>query len=615
MRKLTLLFLLLLGASLAQSQEISLDKVLDDPVGDLLGDPSITKPDLIGLYAGFDDSTLVLKLEFNDIVVPDSTLCAFGLDTDQNINTGAYPPGSGLPGASLNPLQDIGSDFETVWDLPNALGAGSNLLLMTYDAEILAVLPVVVDSNTISATIPLALLGNDDGNINITGGAVFSLTATAIDFMPDAGHGVIGEDVPLVGGTLLAKSFFSPAMNDTMEYEIYLPEGYRPDRETEYRVIYLLHGAGGSHNSPDLAEMNVVLDSLIANGIIDPVILVKPDGSAPPYLGSFYTNSALYGPFEDYIVFDLVTHIDSTYNTTAERNERGIMGYSMGGYGAMKLGLKHPDIFRGAASHSGPLDLTQILIFAPLVFAESGGTPPFTYNPANGLASLLLFTAAGAFSPNLANPPFFVDFPLDSDGNVVDSTFAKYIPHSPASIASQLEPNSDFAIYFGVGRQDDLAQFPFNTAFRDSLDKFGVDYQFRPFDGTVHGSKRYLEIAWGLAFLDSVMKAAPTDVFEEVGNMPQTFALQQNYPNPFNPTTTIHYTLSELQNNKVVTLEIFNLLGQRIRSLVHTKQRAGTYSVQWDGRTNAGAQVASGVYIYRLRATGLVESRKMLLVR
>lgn len=94
--------------------------------------------------------------------------------------------------------------------------------------------------------------------------------------------------------------------------------------------------------------------------------------------------------------------------------------------------------------------------------------------------------------------------------------------------------------------------------------------------------------------------------------IPTTFALYQNYPNPFNPETKIQY---DLPKSSQVKIEIFNMLGQKIRTLVDEGKAAGSYVVVWDGRKDNGEAVASGVYIYRLRTDGFVKSRKLLLLR
>jgi len=85
------------------------------------------------------------------------------------------------------------------------------------------------------------------------------------------------------------------------------------------------------------------------------------------------------------------------------------------------------------------------------------------------------------------------------------------------------------------------------------------------------------------------------------------YALKQNYPNPFNPMTTIYY---ELPMTTDVDLSIFNLLGQKVATLVNKKQAPGRYQVQWD----AGG-FASGVYYYRLSSGKFVETKKLVLVR
>ncbi|OVE79391.1 hypothetical protein BVY01_02510 [bacterium I07] len=88
--------------------------------------------------------------------------------------------------------------------------------------------------------------------------------------------------------------------------------------------------------------------------------------------------------------------------------------------------------------------------------------------------------------------------------------------------------------------------------------------------------------------------------------------LEQNYPNPFNPLTTIQYQLPE---PRYLELKVYNIYGQKIRTLLNENKSAGQYEVQWDGRDDLGRDVASGVYVYRIQAEDFVQSRKMLLMR
>ena len=99
---------------------------------------------------------------------------------------------------------------------------------------------------------------------------------------------------------------------------------------------------------------------------------------------------------------------------------------------------------------------------------------------------------------------------------------------------------------------------------------------------------------------------------EPISNLPTGIFLEQNYPNPFNPTTSISYTLAE---GGKVDLMIFNVLGERVRTLVSEDQGIGTYNVNWDATTDTGEAVASGTYVYRLRLGDAVMVRKMLYLR
>jgi hypothetical protein len=108
----------------------------------------------------------------------------------------------------------------------------------------------------------------------------------------------------------------------------------------------------------------------------------------------------------------------------------------------------------------------------------------------------------------------------------------------------------------------------------------------------------------------------PNPVGVDEGNseieLPHSFALSQNYPNPFNPFTTIEYSLPERSRVKI---DVFNILGQKVRSLVDSEKSAGFYKITWDGTTTAGMPAASGIYLYRFQAGDYVETKMMLLMK
>ena len=94
--------------------------------------------------------------------------------------------------------------------------------------------------------------------------------------------------------------------------------------------------------------------------------------------------------------------------------------------------------------------------------------------------------------------------------------------------------------------------------------------------------------------------------------MPQSYELSQNYPNPFNPSTLIKYSLPEAG---YVTLKIYNMLGQEVRTLLSTQSNAGVYTINWNGRDNFGHRVSSGAYIYQLVSGNFVQTKKMVLLK
>jgi predicted outer membrane repeat protein len=94
--------------------------------------------------------------------------------------------------------------------------------------------------------------------------------------------------------------------------------------------------------------------------------------------------------------------------------------------------------------------------------------------------------------------------------------------------------------------------------------------------------------------------------------LPRRFVITQNYPNPFNPVTTIEYSLPRQSH---VSIEIYNVLGQRVRALVDREESTGSYTITWDGTTSLGQPAATGIYLYRIQAGEYVETKKMLLLK
>jgi len=141
----------------------------------------------------------------------------------------------------------------------------------------------------------------------------------------------------------------------------------------------------------------------------------------------------------------------------------------------------------------------------------------------------------------------------------------------------------------------------------------GSDYQYFYFNLPLSCLERSAAKTALRQAVDDLMAAPPVDSKGNDGeNVPNAFELSQNYPNPFNPTTEIVYSLPARAQ---VSLSIYNVLGQRVRRLVDEVQPAGRHTVSWDGTGDNGEMLATGIYLYQLKAGDLKASKKMLLLK
>jgi len=300
-------------------------------------------------------------------------------------------------------------------------------------------------------------------------------------------------------GTLEEVEFFSESLGETRSFGLYLPSGYGHDVPFPYPVVYFLHGTDFSTEVYwDFFGMTDTLDQLILNGVIQPTIVVAPDGLVDPFNGSWWTNSELYGAFEDYVVEDLVAYVDEHYHTNPWR--RGIMGLSMGGYGAMKIAMKHPDRFPVVASHSGVVG-TQAYLEAilPDILAEVGG-PPYVYDPEAGVFNADLFSMSGAWSPDLDNPPWLLDLPIDEDGDLIPEVLDRWHLEDPFYLAADLDPDA-LDIFFDCGTMDEYLLHDVNVDFTAVLDGLGIPYVFESFEG-MHFDRFHERFPIGVTFID-----------------------------------------------------------------------------------------------------------------
>lgn len=154
---------------------------------------------------------------------------------------------------------------------------------------------------------------------------------------------------PTLPAGLQTVSFFSPAVSRQMKFDIVLPPGYEESDE-RYPVMYLLHGYMQNYT---VWGRNLGA-AFYARNFSD-LIVVMPDAGNSWYINYASSEGNQRNNWEDHIVRDVIGHVDSNFRTLARREGRAIAGLSMGGYGAITLGLRHPDLFVSMASTSGAL--------------------------------------------------------------------------------------------------------------------------------------------------------------------------------------------------------------------------------------------------------------------
>ena len=294
----------------------------------------------------------------------------------------------------------------------------------------------------------------------------------------------------LAQGTLEQIRVFGPSLegnlqgNDsTRDVFVYLPPSYEPDSGRRYPVVYFLHGYGATAEAyvnlmglPDAASEAMA-------GSAREMIVVLPD-SFSVYNGSMYSSSPTIGDWEGFIATDLVAYIDEHYRTVAERGSRGLSGHSMGGYGTLRIGMKHPEVYGAIFAMSSCCLMNQ----APTLEAVEAQRERTASGPpeGRGFANAPLAQAA-AWAPNPKNPPLFFDWPY-ADGELVPEVAARWPANSPLVMVDQYVPSlkSFRAIYLDVGDQDGLMAT--NVRLSEALDRLEIEHEFEVYEGD-HGNR------------------------------------------------------------------------------------------------------------------------------
>lgn len=282
---------------------------------------------------------------------------------------------------------------------------------------------------------------------------------------------------------------FSPAidgnlMGETANREVFviLPPSYQAEADRRYPVVYGLHGYSiGAGEWMQEIHAPQTIEGAFANGVAEMIVVLPTSRNI--YNGSMYSSSMTTGNFERFIADDLVAFIDENYRTIPQRESRGLVGHSMGGYGATRIGMKHADVFGslylmsiGGGSTRGPADLS----------AEDLAQIAAMESPADA-ANLSFFARAelakaAAWSPNPQNPPLYLDMPY-SNGELDPAIAAKWAGNIPMNIVDQYV--DQLARYDGLAIEVGDADGALDgaRAFSEILSTYQVDHVFDVYAG------------------------------------------------------------------------------------------------------------------------------------
>jgi len=284
-----------------------------------------------------------------------------------------------------------------------------------------------------------------------------------------------------IHGTALEGNLEGDAVD--REVFVFLPPSYAQERSRRYPVLYALHGYSiGAEQWTHEIHVPQAIEGAFGQGAKE-MIVVLPD-SKTLHNGSMYSSSVTTGDSEQFIAHDLVAYIDSHYRTLPDRDSRGLVGHSMGGYGATRIGMKHADIF-------GSLYIMSPCCLSPRAAApanpeiekalEAVKTPEDS-------AKLQFFAraqlaSAAAWSPDPKNPPLYLDLPT-KNGEAQPEVLAKWTANAPLAFIDQYIGNLRRyrAIAIDVGDQDRLRVD--TEKLHDRLDKYGIANSFEVYSGT-----------------------------------------------------------------------------------------------------------------------------------
>lgn len=255
-------------------------------------------------------------------------------------------------------------------------------------------------------------------------------------------------------------------------FPVYLPPGYGESKR-RYPVLYVLAGYAGTafgveNHSPWGETLSQRLDRLILSGECDPVVVVSPD-CFTRLGGSQFLNSSAVGNYEDYLVNEVVSHIDGQFSTIASPEGRGLIGKSSGGYGALVHLMKHPEVFSVAAAHAADMAFEYSLFpdFPKVIAGLEQSGDPLSFvesflskqkKPGKDFPVMNILCMAACYSPDKsAECGFALPFDLHT-GALDEDVWARWLANDPLRMVHDYAESLRRArlLFIDVGSRDNF---------------------------------------------------------------------------------------------------------------------------------------------------------------
>lgn len=287
------------------------------------------------------------------------------------------------------------------------------------------------------------------------------------------------------------RTFHSPSIAGNLEGNpaerkayVVTPPGYDEHPDRRYPVVYYLHGYWAPVEAQQAGfRIDEAVQAAAEAG--NDVIMVMPDGYSR-LRGGFYSSGPTVGDFESMVADDLVGWVDANFRTIANRESRGLAGHSMGGYGTIRVAMKHPEVFSS-------IYMMSACCLPPMEMSPEQARAIEAMTPADletaQFGQLAGVSTAAVWSPDPTDEGFLkIDTGLREDGTIDPLVNQRLAANSPLVLLPQYLPalNALEAFAIDIGDADFLLEG--NRAFMAELDRFGVNYEFQLYEGD-HGNR------------------------------------------------------------------------------------------------------------------------------